>query len=107
MPKSRAGCCALPHGRMQTTTSRMHSKLKYDYFLYLAFCASESLPHAAPSALPTSPKPMLGFALTILGRCSLQNTMYGPGAFLTFSSFLAGDFLAGAFAAFLAGDFFA
>lgn len=45
---------------------------------HLAFCASESLPQAAPRALPTSPKLMFGLALTILGRCSLQNTMYGP-----------------------------
>ena len=55
-----------------------------------AFCASDSLPHAAPSALPTSPKGMLGLALTILGRSALQKIMYGPGARLTLglSSFL-------------------
>merc|ERR1719246_267850 len=59
-------------------------------FLNLAFCASESLPHAAPRALPTSPKAMLGFAFTILGRSALQKIMYGPGALLTLtlSSFL-------------------
>merc|ERR1740139_1528120 len=53
------------------------------WFLNLAFCASESLPHAAPRALPTSPKAMLGFAFTILGRSALQKIMYGPGALLT------------------------
>merc|ERR1740139_1211572 len=60
------------------------------WFLNLAFCASESLPHAAPRALPTSPKAMLGFAFTILGRSALQKIMYGPGALLTLtlSSFL-------------------
>ena len=59
-------------------------------YLYLAFWASDSLPHAAPSALPTSPKGMLGLALTILGRSALQKIMYGPGARLTLglSSFL-------------------
>merc|ERR1719246_140333 len=78
-------------------------------FLNLAFCASESLPHAAPRALPTSPKAMLGFAFTILGRSALQKIMYGPGALLTLtlSSFLpALPFEALAFSAFGFSAFF-
>merc|ERR1719146_369042 len=81
-------------------------------YLYLAFWASDSLPHAAPSALPTSPKGMLGLALTILGRSALQKIMYGPGARLTLglSSFLPFEALplAGFFAiAFFGADFLA
>ena len=45
----------------------------------LAFWASESLPHAAPSALSTSPNAMLGLAFTILGRSAWQKIMYGSG----------------------------
>ena len=43
--------------------------------LYFAFWASDMPRHFAPSALPTSPKDMLGLALTILGRSSLQKIM--------------------------------
>ena len=45
----------------------------------LAFWASESLPHAAPSALSTSPNAMLGLTFTILGRSAWQKIMYGSG----------------------------
>ena len=78
-------------------------------YLYLAFWASDSLPHAAPSALPTSPKGMLGLALTILGRSALQKIMYGPGARLTLglSSFLPFEALPLAALPFEALGFFA
>ena len=77
------------------------------YFLYFAFCASDSLPHAAPSALPTSPKLISLFFATILGRSSLQKIMYGPGGLLTLSALAAGLalFLAMAFFAGLAAGF--
>jgi len=42
--------------------------------LYVSFSAWLSLPHAAPRALPTSPKVKAGLALTILGRISSQKT---------------------------------
>merc|ERR1719421_1184678 len=56
-----------------------------EVYLYLAFAASPSLPHAAPSSLPTSPNVAFGFALTIPARSFLQNFMYADGAFFTLS----------------------
>ena len=65
----------LSHGRVSQRGPLAKSYRREVYFLYLAFWASESLPQAAPSALPTSPNAIFGFFLTMPGRSCLQKSM--------------------------------